>query len=123
MDQVSIKYTSIFHCKTLQIYPNLDILFENKPSGNPALDSFTNTEAAKVVKFFSILDRGPMLWFSPKMAKMAFLTQYIAKLCKNLGRFANRQSDVASIITLTPGYLPLPPPKKTKKYSYHVDYM
>jgi hypothetical protein len=32
MDQVSIKYTNILHCKALQ---NLDFWFENKPSGNP----------------------------------------------------------------------------------------
>jgi hypothetical protein len=32
MDQVSIKYTNIFNCKTLQNLPK----FENKPSGNPA---------------------------------------------------------------------------------------
>jgi hypothetical protein len=36
MDQVSIKYTNIFQCKTLQNFPNLDFWFENKPSGNPA---------------------------------------------------------------------------------------
>jgi hypothetical protein len=36
MDQVSIKYTNIFQCKTLKIYPNLDIWFENKLSGNTA---------------------------------------------------------------------------------------
>jgi hypothetical protein len=35
MDQASIKYTIIFHCTTLQIYPNLAFWFENKPSGNP----------------------------------------------------------------------------------------
>jgi hypothetical protein len=41
MDQVSIKYTNIFHCKTL---PNLDFWFENKPSGNPAsVDGKSNT--------------------------------------------------------------------------------
>jgi hypothetical protein len=33
MDQVSIKYTII------KIYPNLNIWFENKPSGNPGLQS------------------------------------------------------------------------------------
>jgi hypothetical protein len=38
MNQVFIKYTNIFHCKTLQNYPNLDFWFENKPSGNPAPD-------------------------------------------------------------------------------------
>jgi hypothetical protein len=38
MDQVSIKYTHIFYCKTPQIYPNLDFWFENKPSGNPVGD-------------------------------------------------------------------------------------
>jgi hypothetical protein len=26
----------IFHSKVLQIYPNWDFWFENKPSGNPA---------------------------------------------------------------------------------------
>jgi hypothetical protein len=36
MDQVSIKYTNIFHAKPSKIYPNLDFWFENKPSGNPA---------------------------------------------------------------------------------------
>jgi hypothetical protein len=30
-----IKYTNIFHCKTLQNLPKLRFLFENKPSGNP----------------------------------------------------------------------------------------
>jgi hypothetical protein len=39
MDQVSIKYTIIFHCKTLQNFPNLDFWFENKPSGNPVWGS------------------------------------------------------------------------------------
>jgi hypothetical protein len=32
---VSIKYTNIFHCKTLQIYPNWDFWSEKIPSGNP----------------------------------------------------------------------------------------
>jgi hypothetical protein len=35
MDQVSIKYTTIFHCKSLQNLPKFGFLFENKPSGNP----------------------------------------------------------------------------------------
>jgi hypothetical protein len=36
MDQVSINYTNIFHCKTLQNLPKfVFFLFENKPSGNP----------------------------------------------------------------------------------------
>jgi hypothetical protein len=36
MDQVTIKYTNIFHPKKFpKIYPNLDFWFENKPSGNP----------------------------------------------------------------------------------------
>jgi hypothetical protein len=35
IDQMSIKYTNIFHCKTLKNYPNLDFWFENIPSGNP----------------------------------------------------------------------------------------
>jgi hypothetical protein len=30
-----IKYHNIFHSKALQIYPNRDFWFENKPSGNP----------------------------------------------------------------------------------------
>jgi hypothetical protein len=34
MFQTVIKYTSIFHCKTLQNLSNLDFWFENKPSGN-----------------------------------------------------------------------------------------
>jgi hypothetical protein len=34
--QMAIKYTSIFRSKVLQIYPNWDFWFENKPSGNPA---------------------------------------------------------------------------------------
>jgi hypothetical protein len=33
---MAIKYTNIFHCKTLQIYPNGDFGFKNMPSGNPA---------------------------------------------------------------------------------------
>jgi hypothetical protein len=35
IDQMFIKYTNIFHCKTLQNLPNLDFWFENIPSGNP----------------------------------------------------------------------------------------
>jgi hypothetical protein len=35
MDQVSIKYTIIFRCKTLQNLPKFRFWFENKPSGNP----------------------------------------------------------------------------------------
>jgi hypothetical protein len=34
MDQMAIKYTNIFHCKILQIYPNWDFWFENIASGN-----------------------------------------------------------------------------------------
>jgi hypothetical protein len=37
MNQVAIKYTNIFHCKTPKIYPNWVFWFENMPSGNPAL--------------------------------------------------------------------------------------
>jgi hypothetical protein len=40
MDQVTIKYTNILHCRTIKIYPNLDFWFENKPSGNPAWQSY-----------------------------------------------------------------------------------
>jgi hypothetical protein len=36
VDQMVIKYTKIFHSKTLQNLPKLGFLFENKPSGNPA---------------------------------------------------------------------------------------
>jgi hypothetical protein len=35
IDQMIIKYTKIFHCKTFQNLPKFDFLFENKPSGNP----------------------------------------------------------------------------------------
>jgi hypothetical protein len=35
MDQVSIKYTILFHCNTHQNLPKFNIWFENKPSGNP----------------------------------------------------------------------------------------
>jgi hypothetical protein len=34
IDQMAIKYTKIFHCKTLQNLPKLGFLFENTPSGN-----------------------------------------------------------------------------------------
>jgi hypothetical protein len=42
IDQLAIKYTNLFHCKTLKIYPNWDFGFENMPSGNPAkqIESF-----------------------------------------------------------------------------------
>jgi hypothetical protein len=33
-----IKYTKIFHSKTLQNLPKFGFWFENKPSGNPAFD-------------------------------------------------------------------------------------
>jgi hypothetical protein len=36
--QMTIKYTSIFHYKALQIYPNWDFWLENKPSGSPGFD-------------------------------------------------------------------------------------
>jgi hypothetical protein len=35
-DQMAIKYTNIFHCKTLQNLPKLVFLVWKKPSGNPA---------------------------------------------------------------------------------------
>jgi hypothetical protein len=35
MEPVLIKYTNIFHCKTLQNLPKVGFLFENKSSGNP----------------------------------------------------------------------------------------
>jgi hypothetical protein len=36
MDQMVIKYTKIFYCKTLQNLPKIwDFCFENNPSGNP----------------------------------------------------------------------------------------
>jgi hypothetical protein len=35
IDQISIKFTNIFHCKTLQNLPFF--WFENIPSGNPAV--------------------------------------------------------------------------------------
>jgi hypothetical protein len=37
MDQASIKYTNMFHCKTLQNLPKF--WFENKPSGIPGLNA------------------------------------------------------------------------------------
>jgi hypothetical protein len=39
IDQMSIKYTNIFHCMTVQNLPNWDFWFENLPAGNPALNS------------------------------------------------------------------------------------
>jgi hypothetical protein len=36
VDQMAIKYTNIYHCKTLQNLPKLGFWFEKKPSGNPA---------------------------------------------------------------------------------------
>jgi hypothetical protein len=39
IDQMGIKFTNIFLCKTLQNFPNLDFWFENIPSGNLALTS------------------------------------------------------------------------------------
>jgi hypothetical protein len=36
---MAIKYTKIFYCTTL---PNLDFLFENIPSGNPAMNILTH---------------------------------------------------------------------------------
>jgi hypothetical protein len=33
------KYNNFFHSKALQIYPNWYFWFENKPSGNPALNA------------------------------------------------------------------------------------
>jgi hypothetical protein len=38
---MSKKYTNIFHCKTLKHLPKLGFLFENIPSGNPALEKHT----------------------------------------------------------------------------------
>jgi hypothetical protein len=36
IDQMAIKYSNIFYCKTLQNLPKIGIvLFENIPSGNP----------------------------------------------------------------------------------------
>jgi hypothetical protein len=35
IDQMAIKYTNIFHCKTLQNLKTWDFWFENMPSGNP----------------------------------------------------------------------------------------
>jgi hypothetical protein len=35
MDQLSIKYNNICHCKTLQNLAKFGFWFENKPSGNP----------------------------------------------------------------------------------------
>jgi hypothetical protein len=37
IDQMDIKYTTIFHCKTLPNLPKWDLWFENMPSGNPAI--------------------------------------------------------------------------------------
>jgi hypothetical protein len=39
---MDIKYTIIFHCKTLQNLPNWDFGFENKPSGIPVDDRLKN---------------------------------------------------------------------------------
>jgi hypothetical protein len=38
IDQMSIKYIYMFHCKTLQNVPKLQFWSENKPSGNPELN-------------------------------------------------------------------------------------
>jgi hypothetical protein len=35
---MAIKYTNIFHCKTLQNLPKFGFLFENRASGNPECD-------------------------------------------------------------------------------------
>jgi hypothetical protein len=35
VDQMAIKYTNIFHRKTLQNLPDWCFWLENKPSGNP----------------------------------------------------------------------------------------
>jgi hypothetical protein len=34
--QMVKKYNNIFHSKSLQIYPNWNFWYENKPSGNPS---------------------------------------------------------------------------------------
>jgi hypothetical protein len=39
IDQMVIKYTNNFHCKTLQNLPKLGFGFENKPTGNPARET------------------------------------------------------------------------------------
>jgi hypothetical protein len=39
IDQTAIKYTNIFHCKSLKKLPKSGFWVENMPSGNPALQS------------------------------------------------------------------------------------
>jgi hypothetical protein len=36
---MAIKFTNIFHCKTLQNLPKMGLWIENIPSGNPALEA------------------------------------------------------------------------------------
>jgi hypothetical protein len=36
IDQMVIKFANIFKTRHSKIYPNWDLWFENKPSGNPA---------------------------------------------------------------------------------------
>jgi hypothetical protein len=65
MDQVSIKYANTFHCKTLQNLPKFGFWFENEPSGNPAVGTFTTAgmsawsdETDIFIHFFAILTFG-----------------------------------------------------------------
>jgi hypothetical protein len=67
MDQVSIKYTNIFHCKTLQNLPKLEFLVWKKPSGKPGKEtslfkiflgqrlyfSFSNTQTMLIESLFT----------------------------------------------------------------------
>jgi hypothetical protein len=52
--QIAIKYINIFQSLPYEIFPNWEFWFENKPSGNPALE-FVKTyffEAIKLCKFW-----------------------------------------------------------------------
>jgi hypothetical protein len=46
---VAIKYINIFQSKAQQNYPNWDIWFENKPSGNPDLAASCSLHGGKSV--------------------------------------------------------------------------
>jgi hypothetical protein len=39
IDQISIKYTNLFHCKTLPKLPKFGFWLKNTPSGNPGSHS------------------------------------------------------------------------------------
>jgi hypothetical protein len=52
IEQTAIKFTNIFHCKTLQNLPKLGFLFENIPSGSPA-GKRTNVKQKSSIQSYS----------------------------------------------------------------------